>query len=73
MKMKHIIRAFNQLWDNLKPRKVVMLFWLTPSYGIFVGVWLKQMGMDGNYSIYHQGTLEIAQHKFIKCPCVLSL
>jgi len=31
------------------------------------------MGVDGNCAIYHQGMFEIAQHRFIRCPCVLLL
>jgi len=55
MKMKHIIKAFNRLWHNSRPRKVVVLVWLTLSSGVLVGVWLKQIGVDRNCAICHQG------------------
>lgn len=50
-----------------------MLVWLTFSRGVPVGVWLKHMGVDKICSICHQGMLEIVQHRFIRCPCVLLL
>jgi hypothetical protein len=41
LKTKHIIKAFNRFWHNLRPRKVAMLVWFTLSRGILMGAWLK--------------------------------
>lgn len=73
MKTKHIIGALNQLLHNLRPRKVAILVWLAFSCGVHAGAWLKQVGATKNCILCHQGTLEITQHKFIKCPCILPL